>query len=292
MSTDSNCTDDDCSFAARMRSVRPNFYACRDDAEEADVDDAAGSDECEDKANDGSFDSRVGGNIENEERLSATAEVPLHALTIVPRGHRLHLPRTGRLITHLLADDLWQWEPNHNAIRGAGCIQLMTDYTLAAHKAVRQLWGGDVDYLFAMCAFHTWSQWKKKHIGLFRDAASNNLLHFKRTRAFNIVSTSNVLFFTCNPVIPREHPVKVTFIRDNAYTMRFWICECYDCRHPLASTCIGDVCDDISDIYWYWSFFAAHRCAEYEETMVVRGGGRKQSRELLVGRKQPLYQGY
>jgi hypothetical protein len=171
MSTDSSCTDDDCSFAVRMRSLHPNFYACRD--EEADADDAAGSDECKDEANDSSFDSNVSGNIEDEEELPATAEVPPYALNIVPRGHRLHLPRTGRLITHLLADDLWQWEPNVNAIRGTGCIQLMTDYTLAAHKAVRQLWGGDVDYLFAMCAFHTWSQWKKKHIGLFRDAASN-----------------------------------------------------------------------------------------------------------------------
>jgi hypothetical protein len=170
MSTDSSCTDNDCSFAARMRPLQPNFYACRD--EEADVDDAAGSEECEDEVNDSSFDSNVGGNIEDEERLPATAEVPPHALTTVPRGHRLHLPRTGRLITHLLADDLWQWEPNVNAIHGTVCIQLMTDYTLAAHKAVRQLWGGDVDYLFAMCAFHTWSQWKKKHIGLFRDAAS------------------------------------------------------------------------------------------------------------------------
>jgi hypothetical protein len=53
------------------------------------VDDAAGSEQCEDEANDSSFDSSVGGNIEDEERLPATAEVPLHAFSTVPRGHLL-----------------------------------------------------------------------------------------------------------------------------------------------------------------------------------------------------------
>jgi hypothetical protein len=164
-SLDDDSVDDDCSHAARISSLRPNFLACEDDGDA----DRADSEEYL-HANESDSDSSVG---RNEVGPPATAEVPPDALAIVPRGHRLHLPRTGRLITHISADFLWRWEPDDNSNRGAGCIQMMTDFTLAAHKAVRQLWGSDVDYLLAMCGFHTWAQWKKKHIGLFRNAAKN-----------------------------------------------------------------------------------------------------------------------
>jgi hypothetical protein len=86
------------------------------------------------------------------------------AVTMVPGQYA---PRTGVALDHLVeqfSNARYEWVPHPDSH-----VQLMTDYTLSARQAVRNVWGATVSYVFGMCAFHAWLQWIKKHQSVFKD---------------------------------------------------------------------------------------------------------------------------
>jgi hypothetical protein len=145
-----------------------------------------------------------------------------------------HAPREGTVLPYLPDDNIdWAWEPEITldpAIKPAVCpaihpavdstvkpaiypainpavdqecmpMQLMTDYTLACHNAVRNIWPFEI--IFGMCGIHAWKLWYVHHTKKFKNKDANVTLMGLDFEAYHISPCPALIPLLCSKMMAK-----------------------------------------------------------------------------------------